>query len=244
MRQRLLALLLAAAATAATADRPRVAPDRVIALLALPDLLGEQGCAPREPKAVRVFADPALARTIGRLRAAPTETDVDCAAPRASWHPDTRGASGAELPTEEFDYERPAAIVLETRAGAARIVLPERRSGWVAVAADEHLLGLERLYRDALSYLDHDWSGVLYAEPADRPSRRAVDPRWRHRIGRVNVVKVVRVRVLPDNTWIEIELGSAAGCADESEPLPQQQGWIPAYGRSGWPLVWFHSRGC
>ena len=244
LKRRLAALLLAAVASAAANERLPVAPDRIVALLAMP-LFGEHGCALREPKSVPLYADAALARPIGRLHAAAADADVDCAAPRLSWHLETPAAAGGELPTEEFDYERPGAIVLETRGQAARVALAARKSAWVGVGRDMRVLRLAGLYRDALTYIDHDWVGALYTVPNDRSTRHAIDAKWVHRIGRVNVVKVLRVRELPDNTWIEIELGPAApGCADSPEPLPVQRGWVPAYARSGWPLVWFHSRGC
>ena len=93
MKRRLAALLLAAVASAAASERLLVAPDRIVALLAMP-LFGEHGCALREAKSVPLYADAALARPIGRLRACPaTHGSKSNSAPAAPGCADSRAAA-------------------------------------------------------------------------------------------------------------------------------------------------------
>lgn len=228
-------------ASAGANERPRVAPHRVIGLLQWPELFGEHGCAPRDAHAAPVYADPALGRFIGELRA-PGAGTVACAPPRVHWQPLAREAE-RDLPSAEFESERPAAVVLERAPGAARIALGDGRSGWVRLADERRLLGLARLLRDALAFVAADWDGVLHDSPNAAAPRQRVDAAARQRAGRGGV-EVLQVAEHGGQTWIEIELGRRAGCADGAEPAAMQRGWLRAYGASGWPRVWFHPRGC
>ena len=146
-------------------------------------------------------------------------------------------AADQPLPTEEYAYEAPAAIVLEQRGRWFRLRLP-RGTAWVLASARDEFQPLETLYESGLTFLTSDWSRRLADAPGarDRAARVPADlmkPSAR-------VLKSVRVR---GELWFQIEVMSHSGC-DSSELKVIDRGWVVAHSRSGQPSMWFFSRGC
>jgi hypothetical protein len=123
------------------------AQDRVIGLLRLPEIFGNAPCAPFEPRVVTLHAEP------GGSQIASIEVDQNwsfaphggCEGLQVSVH---RGDARAELPTREYDYEAPAAIVLEQRGLWFRIRLNGGAAAWTEVPLADRFLSLESLYEE------------------------------------------------------------------------------------------------
>src|SRR5687767_8717683 len=95
--------------------------ERIIGLLALPGVFGEGPCKPFEPRAITLYGDAGATRVMGTI-----EVDQEwsfaphggCEGLEVSVH---EGDKRTELPTREFEYEAPAAIVLDRRGEAYKI---------------------------------------------------------------------------------------------------------------------------
>lgn len=140
--------------------------DRIVGLLALPGVFGEGPCKPFDPKAITLYGDAGATRVIGTI-----EVDQEwsfaphggCEGLEVSVH---EGQQRSELPTREFDYEAPAAIVLDRRAGAYKIRLSGNRSGWVMSSA-HRFLSIESLFEEftGVTFFTGAFNGELRAAP-------------------------------------------------------------------------------
>lgn len=116
-----------------------LAQDRVIGLLTLPEVFGNAPCAPFEPRVVTLHAEP------GGAQVASVHVDQNwsfaphggCEGLQVSVH---RGDARTELPTREYDYEAPAAVVVEQRGLWFRIRLTGGATAWVEVPKKADLL--------------------------------------------------------------------------------------------------------
>jgi hypothetical protein len=195
------------------------APDRVIGLLKLPEVFGEGPCKPFEPRSVPLYADPDGTRMVGAI-----EVDQNwsfaphggCEGLEVRVH---RGAERSELPTREYEYEAPAAIVLETRRAAFRIRLASG-SAWVRAPFANRFMPYESLLEEYVS--------MTYRVEPEQP------------------VRVIETRRKGDVLWLHAEVLSHSLCAaaDNDPPRVIAGEWIAAYDPRGEPAVWFWPRGC
>jgi hypothetical protein len=218
------------------------AQDRVIGLLRLPEIFGNAPCAPFEPRVVTLHAEP------GGSQIASIEVDQNwsfaphggCEGLQVSVH---RGDARAELPTREYDYEAPAAIVLEQRGLWFRIRLNGGAAAWTEVPLADRFLSLESLYEEfiGVTFIADGGRGQLSKAPVGTVSDRGgpvVTPG--------QPVRVIETRRLVERLWLHVEVFSHSICnaATSGPPDVVAQGWIPAHLPSGEPAVWFASRGC
>jgi hypothetical protein len=218
------------------------AQDRVIGLLRLPEIFGNAPCAPFEPRVVTLHAEP------GGSQIASIEVDQNwsfaphggCGWLEVSVH---RGDARAELPTREYDYEAPAAIVLEQRGLWFRIRLNGGAAAWTEVPLADRFLSLESLYEEfiGVTFIADGGRGQLSKAPVGTVSDRGgpvVTPG--------QPVRVIETRRLVERLWLHVEVFSHSICnaATSGPPDVVAQGWIPAHLPSGEPAVWFASRGC
>ena len=143
-----------------------------------------------------------------------------------------------ELPTREYEYEAPAAIVLEERGRWFRIRLPVG-TAWIQAAEEDGYYPLERLLPDRLTYLTGAWDGRL----APSPGAPAVEIARSRAVGEQHV-RVTEVRRVGQDHWVRVELASHSVCASAAEPTVTARGWLPAHAASGELAIWFYSRGC
>lgn len=161
--------------------------------------------------------------------------------------PDPGGAVQAEIaaltdiPTREYGYERPGAMVLEQRPGWYRVALREG-SGWVASDKAGPYHPLEEMLVDSLSYLTSAWEGAMASAPA-APALRWLHPAWRRHMGGEIMVDVRETRWVNAELWLRLDVLWPAPCSGEDSAIIHS-GWVPAYGESGSVNVWFNSRGC
>jgi hypothetical protein len=220
---------------------PRAA-DRVIGLLRLPEVFGSAPCAPFEPRVVTLHAEP------GGAQVASIQVDQNwsfaphggCEGLQVSVH---RGNAREELPTREYDYEAPAAIVVEQRGLWFRVCLSGDASAWVEVPFADRFLPLESLYEEfiGVTFIAEGGRGQLSKAPVGTVSDRggpSVTPG--------QPVRVIETRRLAERLWLHVEVFSHSICnaAASGPPDVVAQGWMPAHLPSGEPAVWFASRGC
>lgn len=170
-------------------------------------------------------------------------------APVAAYAGPTRDAGIREqvtaitaLPTLEYGYERPGAIVLEQRAGWYRIALTSG-SGWVVADDAGAFHSVATLLAESLTHLTVGWDGRLHAAPAPSAQSRWLEPVWRRHMGGEIPVNVVETRTVADMLWLRIEITWPSPCSGD-EPSVLATGWAPVRGAGDSMNVWFSSRGC
>lgn len=239
-----LASVTAALAVIATLVVPTAAAaqDQVIGLLTLPGLYGNGPCQPASGDQVRLYSSPSDTRVIGTIRLDHPSTphpQGGCEEPSVGVHRADRPneAEGQALPTREYGYEMPAAIVLDRRERWYRIRLADG-AAWVRDPSHSEFLPLTRLLTGSLTYLTEEWDGRM-ATAAGAPLRGTPRADLSER-----PVRVVDTRRVGAEVWLAIELFDASPCESGSEPRIIGRGWVPEHAPSGEPLVWFYSRGC
>lgn len=218
------------------------APDPIVGLLALPEVFGNAPCDRFEPQEIALYATPDAGRPIGWIRSDGAWTFNPVGGCQGSldvkvYHADT--GTVAALPTREYAYEAPAAIVLDQRDRWFRIRLAEG-SAWLRASRRDEYFPLEKQLAEGLTYLTQAWDGRLAPTPggglrgAARPPARRDD----------TSVRVLSSRRVNDALWIEVEIFSHSPCLGPDDPRVIDRGWVPAHAASGEPAVWFYSRGC
>lgn len=234
-----LALFLLGIPSFSAADVPVRQPG-AIGVLALPQLFGHEPCERFTAQPLPLFAQPDAGEQIGEVRVDTPWThhpQGGCEGLTVQVH--LTGADAQPLPTVEYGYEQPGAVVLEQRDGWFRIELQDV-AAWARPAAGHTFYSLSQLYANALTYLTAEWNGQLCAQPGDPSSCRA----YQGDRTRIPSSEVLATREIMGVRWFEIRLPLDA-CGEEPEPgVPLQQGWVPAYGATGRPVIWFYSRGC
>ena len=213
-----------------------VAQERVIGLLTLPEVFGEGPCHEFLPEEVPLYAERGSEEPIGAIRVTSYWSFPNhggCEGLRVHVYKGD-GARVAALPTEEFDYEAPAAIVLEEQKPWFRVRL-SNGAAWVRGSENNEYYPLEELLFNGLTYIadasepalrDHpDGVVVATASPGDS-------------------VQVVDFMTVDNQLWLLVEVLSHSVCESSDEPRVLFQGWLRAHGSSGQPSVWFYSRGC
>jgi hypothetical protein len=211
---------------------------RVIGLLALPEVFGNGACDRFTPQEVPLYGAPESARILGVIRVDEGATALSnggCEALRVGVHMAGSTASAA-LPTKEYGYEEPGAIVLARRGGWFQIRLATG-SAWVQSSPRDSFHPLEQLLLDGLTYLTEAWDKRL-APSAGAPGRPA-------RVAATNSqpsVRVIRSQQLRGELWLDLEVITSP-CEDPNVKA-LDRGWVPAHATSGEPVIWFYSRGC
>ena len=220
-------------------SQPALAQERVIGLLALPEVFGRGACDRFSPRPLELRATP-QGPVVGTVLVVKPWThhsnggceglEVGVRAPRA--------ATVQQLPTMEYAYEEPGAVVLERRGKWFRVRLMVG-SAWLEASAQDEFHSLEQLFEDSLTYLTEAWSGQVAASPgsAGRPAKLP-------RLAADQPVRVRRASREKEGLWFLVDIMSQSACEGNGEPTVADQGWVPAYGKADAPTIWFYSRGC
>lgn len=212
------------------------AQERTIGLLSLPEVFGPQLCAPFEPAQIALHAAPnddapaAFIRVDRNWSFAP---HGGCEGLEVSVH---QGNRRHELPTREYDYEMPGAIVVDERDGWFKIRLRDRAL-WLQASPADRFMPLSDLFEEFVGVTEIDqFAGRLQNAPgpATGPIMPAVRPQ--------QPVRVLEIR----GEWVRVEVLSNSVCAAATDGPPEvvATGWLPLHDRGGTPTVWFSSRGC
>ena len=237
MRQKVPVVVLLL--SSALLSQPALAQERVIGLLALPEVFGRGACDRFTPRPVELRARPQgpVVGTVLVVKPWTHHSDGGCegleVGVRAS-----RAATVQPLPTMEYGYEEPGAVVLERREMWFRVRLTVG-SAWLQASAQDEFYGLEQLFDDGLTYLTEAWNGEVAASPGSA-GRSAKSPR----LGGNQPVRVRRASREKEGLWFLVDIMSHSVCEGDGEPTVADQGWVPAYGKADSPTIWFHSRGC
>jgi hypothetical protein len=216
---------------------PSLAQDRILGLLSLPQVFGPRQCAPFEPEEIALHASPNDGRPIAFIRVDQNWSFAPhggCEGLEVSVH---AGERRQTLPTLEYDYEMPAAIVLEHRDGWFRI-RNGAKSAWLKAPLTGRFMPLSELYEEfvGVTAIAQSFTGQLSSTPSN--TRGPIMPR-------VTAGQSVRVIEFRD-AWIRVEVLSNSACtaADHGPPEVVATGWLPLHDSEGEPTVWFSSRGC
>lgn len=216
--------------------QPSSVPDRVIGLLTLPEVFGNEVCSPFKPESVALHAEPGGAR-IGSI-------EVDqywsfaphggCEGLEVRVH---KGSARAELPTREHGYEEPAAIVLAQQGRWFKIRL-EDGAAWVNATSRDEFKPLTALFDQALTAITEHFTDRLRNAPGGMLIGE--------RLTENQSVRVLEIRQAGNAQWINVEVLDYSPCTVPvgKEPQVIGRGWVPAHAESGEPTVWFSSRGC
>jgi hypothetical protein len=215
---------------------PPETSERLLGLLTLPQVFGAGACVPFEPRSVALFSRPRARDPIAHLQVDHYWTfpaNGGCEGLEVRIHQSGRPAE--PLPTEEFDYEAPAAIVV-ARDGDWFKVRTTGRSLWLRGTSDSVYLPLRALLTsDRLIHLTSAWDGSMYTAPrGTRMRARNVPPE--------STVRVVSAERRSGELWLLVE--TADSCDPDEPKVPRVRGWVQAYGIGGQPALWFFSRGC
>jgi len=228
-----LALLLSAA--------PAFAQERVIGLLSLPEVFGGSECAPFDPSDISLHGGPNDPKAIATI-----EVDQNwsfaphggCEGLEVRVH---RGPDKEELPTREFDYERPAAIVLDQHDGWFKIRL-HQGAAWLKASVVAQFMPLSDLFEEftGVTEISKSFTGRLTNAPGvtNGPIMMRVAPN--------QPVHVIEIRESGGRPWVHIEVLSNSACTAGNDGPPEviSNGWLPLHDQKGEPTVWFSSRGC
>ncbi len=211
-------------------------PEPLLGLLTLPQIFGAGPCVPFEPRSVALFSLPRAGDPIAQLQVDQYWTfppNGGCEGLLVRLHQSGRQAE--PLPTLEFAYEAPAAIVV-ARDGDWFQVRTTGRSLWLHRASDSVYLPLrELLTSNRIMYLTSAWDGAMYTAPSGTRLRaRNVEAR--------STVKVVSAERRSGELWLLVE--TTASCDPDEPRVPRVRGWVRSYGSRGEPAVWFFSRDC
>lgn len=232
------AALLAMALLLAT---PASAQERLIGLLQLPEVFGSGPCVPFFPRSVALFDQPD-GKTIGTV-----EVDQNwsfaphggCEGLEVRVH---QGQTRSELPTREYDYDAPAAIVAERRGSWFKIRLRDGAFAWVKTDVAARFLSLESLLEEffGVTYLTGEFQGELVTSPGS--TAKVIGARLKPG----QPVQVIESRRSGDLLWLHVEVMSHSLCDAGVDGPPDAigKGWLPANDSRGEPTVWFASRGC
>jgi len=211
---------------------------RVVGLLALPEVFGNGACDRFTPQDVPLYSAPEPGRIVGVIRldkASTAQSAGGCDALTVGVH--LTGATAADpLPTKEYGYEEPGAIVLARRDGWFLIRLATG-SAWVRSSRGDNFHPLEQLLLEGLPHLTEAWGGRL-SSSAGAPGRLA---RVEARSSQPSV-RIVRSQRIRGELWFDLEVITSP-CEDPNVKA-LDRGWVPAHTMSGEPVIWFYSRGC
>jgi hypothetical protein len=215
------------------------AQDAVIGLLSLPEVFGDGPCDKFSPREVSLYPAPESDQIVATIRIDKYWTFPEvggCEGLRVTVH-DARRQSSRELPTKEYEYEAPAAIVLQQRGRWFKVRLSDG-AAWLHASDRNEYFPLERLLTKGLTYLTDASDGQL------RSSAGAVRDADGKRIAAGGPVRVRQFRRVGEDLWVNVQVLSHSLCESRQEPVITAEGWLPAHSASGEPTIWFYSRGC
>ena len=217
------------------------AQDRVIGLLSLPEVYGARQCAPFEPEPVALHAAPKDGKPIAFIQVDQNWSFAPhggCEGLKVSVH---EGSGRHELPTLEFDYEMPGAIVLEQRDRWLKVRL-SHGSGWIEASPVDRFMPLAELFEEfvGVTSITKAYSGPLVMAPG-----RAADASS-PRVTALQPARVIEIRNVFGQAWVQVEVMNHSICsaAENGPPEVVGTGWMPLHAKDGEPTIWFSSRGC
>lgn len=217
--------------------------ERLVGLLMLPEVIG-QGCGAIDQKSVDLYRTPSTATPpFGSITLVVTDRQPNesCGSAQVTVRRAERGAD-EELPTDEIEYEVPAAIVYQRSGSWFRVAL-QRGSAWVKRENPKDFRSYpEMMMTGHLDYLKKGWDGTLWRTPGAGAATR-VPAGWRAHLADNIPIDVLGVRRVRNQVWIHVRLNTES-CGQTLSGVRSATGWLPAFRPSGATSAWFYSRGC
>jgi len=220
----------------------RTGDARLLGLLAVPSLFGEGPCLPFHPEEVALHPAPASPEPTGWIRVDRNWTFPEmggCEGLSVNVHP-VGGGPPYPVPTREFGYETPGLVVVGRQEEWFQLSL-EDGTAWVKAHEGAEFHPLTELLDGSLAFLTPLWDGRLAAYPGEAAGEEGTqaDP-----VEPGGEVRVLGFHQEGEQLWVRVERLAHSICDGWEEPQVVETGWVPAHGRGGDPVVWFHSRGC
>lgn len=219
---------------------PAAAQDKVLGLLALPEVFGNGPCHSFEPEVINLYSAPGDGAPIATIQVDQHWSFAPhggCDGLKVSVH---RGGVRSELPTREFSNEAPAAVVLAVKDGWFKIRLTSGVA-WLRGSRRDRFMSMADLFSEytSLTTLTEAHSGALLDAPGGKPAEIKPAP------PASTPVRVLGRRELGGQEWLQVAVMSHSVCdAERGPPEVVTIGWLRAHAPSGEPTVWFFSRGC
>jgi hypothetical protein len=239
MRYLLVSLFLFLATHSVHAGEP------VRGLLSLPGVFGEYPCEEFSPETIALYASPGSSDPTGEIRVErywefPPEGGCKGLSVVSEL---TDGGTPQELPTMEYGYEIPGAIVVDH----AVVDHDEQwfkldtgeASAWLRAPENSQYFTLEKLLVNRRTYVAPEAGAFLVDAPATTQPETE-----RMHLEQYSDVRVTDVRWVRDQLWLQVNVLNESGCESRDEPIIIARGWLPAHSESGELSVWFYSRGC
>lgn len=207
------------------------AADKVIGLLAMPGVFWEENgpCDDQfKSRQVLLYSAPRSTEVVGEIRVdrASSPSDVPCA---VNVHLRRDGAI-SEMPTDEYDYEQRASIVLDRRDRWFKLKLAGA-AAWVHASSEDRFLPLEDLlwkHRDLIGATEF-WDRRLATGPGGKLRPLPSDPRRR-----------IVGYLTPVLTDVTKEVGPGEDPEKVARRYPNS-GWGSARNRDGTITLYLHT---
>lgn len=235
-----LLLLLPGAASAGSNG----ASDRIIGLLALPQLFGDGPCdIETVTHSLALFESADGTVSIGEIRVdEPWKMAAEggCGMLEIGVHLTGAGNAVQDFPAREYGYEMFGAIVYARRGNRFRIALQDGAAAWVEPMDGAEFHPLEMLVSEGINYLTDRWDGTVCAEPGNPGTCWKIIARPESRPHAM----ILGYREVRGELWFDIKLPGPETCGVPVRAITPIQGWISAHDNNGEPAIWFYSRGC
>jgi hypothetical protein len=222
-------------------------PDRVIGLLSLPEVFGGRMCAPFKPSDVSLHTTPDDGTKFATVHVDQEWSFAPhggCEGLKVSVH---RGEQREALPTLEYDYEMPAAIVVEQRNGWFRVRV-QQGTAWIKASVSDRFMPLNELFEEfiGVTAIDKGFTGRLMPAPGGNASGGSAGDSAAMRVLPAQPVQVLEMRESGGQTFVKVEVMSHSLCNAGANGPPEivATGWLPLHSESGEPTIWYSSRGC
>ncbi len=216
--------------------------DRLIGLLSLPQLFGIGPCDRYEARALPLFQNADSTDPIGEVKVDKPwtfPTNGGCEGLTVGVHLSGGGVAVQDLPTREYGYEEPGAMVLARRGERFKIAL-HNGAVWIEPLDGAEFHSMQALVVSGLGYLTKSWNGLICTEPGKPGTCKKVDSGSNPEPNTV----VLGYREVNGEFWFEVKLPPDETCGEPDPDIPPSRGWVLGHGKDGAPAVWFYSRGC
>ena len=213
----------------------------IIGLLQLPEVYGEGPCQKYDAKTLKLFDKPKQTEPRGKLYVSKPwvfHVNGGCEGLEVSYlYEESKG----QLPTFEYSYESPAAIVTQRKANWFKINLGKDEA-WLKLPK-ERFLPINKLLSENLAYIRVSTDSLL--ERAGN-SKQFLDKNHAKQNNSTTEApaKILATKRINNELWLHLEIPTINPCTDEVIQKTPKRGWLPFFDKDNIPTVWFYSRGC
>ncbi len=148
-----------------------------------------------------------------------------------------------DLIRRESDYEVDAGVVYAVVDGWFKLRLARGVFGWLAKEQAGTYSSFDELPVNRLSYLNEHWTGFVWPSPGAGLPVRSTQHAGAKTGRAESAARILESTRIGSSLWFRVDVLSASECESEQARVVLS-GWVPAYGVTGEPAVWFYSRGC